>query len=82
MGDNKEQIKQQITIELENVRLWSSFLIPSAGLVIAIVLTRQYFSERLFARIILGIIAFNWVLYVLYVRNEKLKNVRELISKL
>jgi hypothetical protein len=82
MRDNKEQIKQMITIELENARLWSSFLIPGVGLVIAILFTTQYFPHILFARIILGIVTFYWVVFVCYKRNKKLNNARDLIAQL
>jgi hypothetical protein len=82
MEDNKERIKQMITVELENARMWASFITPVIALVFAILFTDQFFPGKLLARIIVSWIIFHWVLYALDKRNEHLSNANDLILKL
>ncbi len=82
MEDNKEQIKQRITIELENARMWASFITPVIGLAVAILFTDQFFPGRLLPRIIVFGIVLLGILYALDMRKEYLSNADDLILKL
>ena len=82
MSDQKEQIKQRITIELENARLWGMFLLPSIGLGLVLFFTDQFFADNLRVKFIMGSLILVWILFVFYMRNENLKNANDRIKEL
>ena len=82
MGDKKEQIKQKITIELENARIWNSFLLPLSALLISLIFTDQFFPHSLSKRYILAFGVCAGIFIVILMRNEHIRRIYAYIKEL
>jgi len=82
MADVREDIRQKIAIELENARLWGTFIIPLSALLFALFLTEQYFVNYAVARYLVGLMDLFSILFVILMRTECLRRARNYIKDL
>jgi hypothetical protein len=82
MGDQKEQIRQRIAIDLENARLWGMFLLPSIGLDLMLIFTDWFFSGNSTLKYAMASFLLIWILFVFYMRNESLFTANNRIKEL